>query len=398
MIRGYNLWFYILSDGTLRAWQNAPSGDYAADPVVAHLSTAVYADPGLLHHALSTGDATLYALQQQYQWYYDGSYYQDAGVAGSRWFRSTVPAAMLPVVPFSQPALVGGRWGRVQQPVFTKGAAGAWDGLSCYNPRIVKQWDGSPYRDSSGTYYMLYCASSVADPERDQSGLASAPSLGGPWTRVLTTPLIARGSTYDAGDAQVESVVWDGSNFHLWYDANSALSGGDQDSIAYASGASLVALEKHGVVVQSAIGEDYYGAQVFRAPEGGFGMLAVRHIGATYGVVRLDSASIAGPWVERTGWAFTHSSGTAYCTSVRVVGGSIRMLYDAADYSTVREAYAVPGGPLTALGDVLPTVDGFGYSPYGCDSVWEAGVEHLFYTAQPYTGGIGHAFAPMGAA
>lgn len=395
-IRAYNSWLYILTTGELRAWQ--ATGDYSVDPVVAHLSPSVYADPSLLWNASATGDPTLYALDQQYGLFFDQDYYQDAGIVGSRWMRCSSPDAKLPIVPFTTPAIPAvsvGQWARWPGIVLAHGAAGAWDSLSCYNPRVVKHLDGTPYRNAAGTYFMSYIGSSVDTPEHDQSGLACADSLTVPaWSKIAANPWIGCGSTYDIGDVQVECVLFDGATFHVWYDANCMISGGDQDSIAYANGPDLFSLTKRGVVVQSVTGQDYYGAQVF--PHGNsFGMVAVRHIGSVYGLVRLDAPSLAGPWTERAGFAFTHPSGEAYSTNVRVEGANLRLLYDAGDYGNIRCAYAVGSGAFIDQGIILPpgVIGPLSYNPYGADSVREGSVEHMFFNADPYNGGIGRAFA-----
>lgn len=288
-------------------------------------------------------------------------------------------------------------WQREANVVLSLGPAGAWDEFSTYNPRIVKYLDGSIYRDGEGRIYMSYNASrSGATADHDQSGMAvSAGSLNGVvWSR-SATPFIGLGpvGSIDAGDAQVESVLYDNGVFHCWYDANSNTNpaSSDQVSIAYAKGPTLFTLVKQGAAVLAAPGEDYYGAAVFLDPvTSRYGMLSTRHVGSLYQVVRLDSISLAGPWVERQGWAFTHPSGQCFVSSVRAIGNTVRMLYSTATINGVAEANGA--GPFLTVGNNIAG-PGPNYTPYGVDSVSDGGKEHLFFTAGPYTRGIGHEFS-----
>lgn len=420
--RAYGLNFYIQPDGTVCAWQGM--NDCSSDPVVASLGVAVYANPALLHHASpSSGDPTLYALQLEYGFCWDGvSYYEGYKVTGARWFLGSTPAAMLPIVPFSAPAfsghaatpeipavpatpavtavpaLVSGYWGRASAPVLVKGDAGAWDGGAIYNPRIVKRLDGSPYQDGDGFYYLTYAGSAIATLNQDASGLATALDLNAAWTKVsIDGPILPRGAagSIDAGDCQIECVLFDGSLFHVWYSANRATGSGDQVSIAYATGSSLLDLTKQGVVVESVTGEDYYAASVF-ANGDVFGMLCVRHVGAVFGVVRLDSSTLGGPWTERAGFVFTHA-GSAFLSSALPDATGLRILYSP-ELSTINSAYARTGEAFVDMGVLLQggaLWDASGI--YDGDTVRDGAVEHLFYTGNTLApvSGIGHAFAPL---
>lgn len=134
-------------------------------------------------------------------------------------------AAAAPIVATAQTQ----SWQRRPAPIFRTGAPGSWDDLVVYAPRMLRRTDGNPYVDESGRYYMFYTASGTLDGlNRDATGLARSRTLF-EWERALDRPIVERGpfGSYDQGDTSAVTILEEDGTFHLWFEGNARLAGGD---------------------------------------------------------------------------------------------------------------------------------------------------------------------------
>src|SRR5947209_12749971 len=121
-------------------------------------------------------------------------------------------------------------WPHAEGPSLTAGPPGAWDDGSIFAARIVRNLDGSMFRDAEGYAWITYLASSSAlqipsGLDNDRPGLyrtrsfesfekvtTEAPFLTwgeGEWTH--------DGSCWDGRVVQCWSVLWDGEQFVAFY-------------------------------------------------------------------------------------------------------------------------------------------------------------------------------------
>ncbi len=91
-------------------------------------------------------------------------------------------------------------------PVLTIGAPGSWDFDSVARPYVI--FDGSTYR----MWYGRACSS----PCGESVGYATSAD-GIAWTKHLGNPVLTPGESWDSGDVQVGSVLYDGSTYRMWY-------------------------------------------------------------------------------------------------------------------------------------------------------------------------------------
>ena len=130
-------------------------------------------------------------------------------------------------------------------PVFKRNVSNSWESLLVVHPIILKNLDGSVYHDANG--YWMYYIGGMYDSGRvslDQTGLARSQDLIN-WQRVQNTPVLPIGGvgSYDHGDTQTGTVIYNGTTFLLWYSSNQynysesqiAVPMGDNVSISFAT-------------------------------------------------------------------------------------------------------------------------------------------------------------------
>jgi beta-xylosidase len=127
-------------------------------------------------------------------------------------------------------------WQRQPAPVLQPAAAGAWDDVLTYAPRLLKRTDGTPYVDADGRYYLFYTGSGRATVPRDETGLARSRTLL-TWERASSRPVLPLGAegTYDQGDASGVTILEENGLFHMWYEGNGRVVTSDFVTINYAT-------------------------------------------------------------------------------------------------------------------------------------------------------------------
>lgn len=98
----------------------------------------------------------------------------------------------------------------VNNPVFTKGPPGTWDGNS-FLPRVLA---------IGGKYFMWYGAETVPGVGPPRIGLATSIDSGKTWVRYAQDPVLTVGSSgsWDVSWVEPGSVLLVGNTVHMWYD------------------------------------------------------------------------------------------------------------------------------------------------------------------------------------
>jgi predicted GH43/DUF377 family glycosyl hydrolase len=113
-------------------------------------------------------------------------------------------------------------------PIFQNVSSNLWESLLVTSPIILKNLDGTPYKDSRG-YWMYYTGGQYdidlsGNPtviSLDQMGLVTSQDLFN-WNRVQSNPVlsISNSPSYDHGDVQAGTVLYNGTHFLVWYSSN----------------------------------------------------------------------------------------------------------------------------------------------------------------------------------
>ncbi len=106
----------------------------------------------------------------------------------------------------------------VNNPIFTKGNAGDWDGTWVESPAVV-------YDNNSTVPYKMWYNGMDTATWKDQIGLAT--SLNGvSWVKHTGNPVLATGNwgSYDDMWAGTPAVLFDGNIFEMWYSSTAAAS------------------------------------------------------------------------------------------------------------------------------------------------------------------------------
>lgn len=235
----------------------------------------------------------------------------------------------------------------------TKGASGKWDDTIVYLPRWCKNLDGTLYRDSQNRAYLYYTGSgATAGVDRDRVGLMRTTDFS-TWERVSTnSPVLgwgpsgtydASGSTWDGTDVAACTILWDGSQFVMFFEGNSTSNeAGDNIQIGLATSSDGITWTKYAsnpILTVGANGTDG-GGDVY-APivmkDGAtwkmwFGGHSGSHqpssYGGNYGVMYATASSPQGPWTKySTSYVFKPTENIGPEQILKDTDGTYRLVY-----------------------------------------------------------------------
>ncbi|OAM77687.1 hypothetical protein [Devosia elaeis] len=246
--------------------------------------------------------------------------------AGKRFFVRDFNVGLLPIE-----QLV---WQRIASPVFQKNSnPGAWDSETMYYPVLARNLDRSLYQDAEGNFLMYYTGNDQVATDFDEGGLALGSDLD-TWVRFGSAPVLPLGGAGDpdAGDAQITSVYFDGSEFIVYYQGNATppedLSG-DNVTICLATSTDGKVFTKQGMVLGKGANGDGDFDDMYRpklVPAGHDGLPKLYYTGqqtsaGPFGLMGATSTggSLKGPWTKL---GTQHMLGNPY-------GGSLFFLEDA---------------------------------------------------------------------
>lgn len=93
-----------------------------------------------------------------------------------------------------------GKWLFSEEKIVLEPTAGTWDGRHTCDPSVIK--GEFKYNDETYNYLMAYLGCTTEDYQKNETGLAVAKSIGGPWVKIDTlNPIVP---WYDDGDEQTE--------------------------------------------------------------------------------------------------------------------------------------------------------------------------------------------------
>lgn len=110
-----------------------------------------------------------------------------------------------------------------ENPILLKNNSIPWENLLINAPLILKNFDGTIYKDPNG-YWLYYVGGQLDlnEPSFDQLGLAFSKDLIN-WERYPENPVLAPSNVvgdYDHGDVQPITILKDGDTWRLWYQSN----------------------------------------------------------------------------------------------------------------------------------------------------------------------------------
>ena len=205
---------------------------------------------------------------------------------------------------FEDGAFILGGWDRyASNPILEKNGSG-WEQTGVYVPRILKNLDGTVYKDGSNQYWMYYSGAQPTTPgTADQAGLAYSTDLYS-WTREATNPVLPFGPVgYDYGDVVMITVLKDGSTWHTWYESNSQRTGSDYVTISYANSTDGISWTKNASnpILSQGSGDDsadlYSPAVILDGST--WKMWYIGHnAAAEYGIMYATADYPEGPWTK----------------------------------------------------------------------------------------------------
>lgn len=107
-------------------------------------------------------------------------------------------------MPMDQPS----RWVKRATPVLNFGSGADWDSVSVSEPSVIRREDG--------TWHMWYTGVSTDTQDTAAIGYATSPD-GLTWTKYAGNPVIGQGASGVAGVALHSSVMWDGTQYVMYY-------------------------------------------------------------------------------------------------------------------------------------------------------------------------------------
>lgn len=177
-------------------------------------------------------------------------------------------------------------------PVLQKGANTTWDDATVKDPYLI--WDG--------TQYVMYYAG--LDGTNYRIGRATASSVGGPWTKYASNPVLNLGSggAFDDAGLIFPTVLYDVDatpKWKMWYGAGD----GSNHTIGYAYSSDGLSWTKHGQVIGLGSGGSWNDERVI--PGG------IVRVGSTYYLFAAGAQNPSGNSRWQTGvWTFTDPTGT----------------------------------------------------------------------------------------
>lgn len=304
----------------------------------------------------------------------------------------------------------------------TVGTSGAWDDRYIFNPRWIKNLDGTLYRDGNGDAWGIYLGAntaagvSISGPGNDTPGLFKMDSSG-TVTKVSTTAQILKwdagtwhptdGTYMDGRVLQTFSVYFDGSQFTMFFDGDRGPANVKEDyswGVATApapSGASALSVltgtwtkaNSGNTIYQSSHSNDYgyldsvaYGGDVIYDPDEPDSnkrwkaWYTVLPLGGTsaggystsrWGVMHATAPSATGPWT-RYGSDIIFQPNS---TGGRYDGGVDRVFKVRGIYYMIWETYGVPKWAA----NIAVSTDGIAWTnlgeifTLGASGTWDAG-------------------------
>lgn len=294
----------------------------------------------------------------------------------------------------------------------TKGASGKWDDTIVYLPRWCKNLDGTLYRDSQNRAYLYYAGSgATAGVDRDRVGLMRTTDFS-TWERVSTnSPVLgwgpsgtydASGSVWDGTDVAATTILWDGSQFIMFFEGNStANEAGDNIQIGVATSSDGVTWTKYAgnpILTVGANGTDAGGdvyapivmkdGSTWKMWYGGHsGSHQPSSYGGNYGVMYATAPAATGPWTKYSNsYVFKPTENIGPEQILKDVDGTYRLVYANYDDVSVVKVATSPDGITWAYEKSLLAVGGFGAwdagGVYWTDTAIDNGRQILAYTGR----------------
>ena len=133
-------------------------------------------------------------------------------------------------------SLGGVKWTKYQSgPVLDVGPQGSWDEAAAAASSVI--FDGT-------TYHMWYYGHSGDPFTTARIGYATSPD-GISWTKHPSNPVFKNGSGWESNLVWSPTVIFDGTQFHMWYSGYGADPIGDRPFIGYATSTDGVNWQRH---------------------------------------------------------------------------------------------------------------------------------------------------------
>lgn len=310
-----------------------------------------------------------------------------------------------PVIPIIEQL----EWQRIASPVFlTNPSSSAWDHETTYYPVLARNLDRSPKLDENGRLMMYYTGDNTSGTDYDRGGLALGDDVD-TWTRYGSTPLLGLGSSGqpDAGDAQITSMFWDGTEFISYYQGNATPPGdtsGDDVTVCLATSPDgKTPFTKLGRVISKGVGAAGDANDIYRPkliPAGHDGKPKLYYTGKdmsnVFGLMGATSVggSLKGPWTK-LGTTHLLRHGTMFLEDAWYADGLYQFIYIIGGSTPGGLWYATSenGTSITVKKQILPQRPGFWDAAPTRGSYYVIGGTHYFFYDAGGASGIGYAYA-----